>query len=311
MVATVGPEALARSVIAVPPLAVDEDGLPLREPNRKLAERLVEGGVGTLLYGGNANLYHLGSDRFEEVLAGLAGLAPAAARVIPSIGPDYGTMRAQARALARSAFPTAMVLPMASVTTPEGVASGLRHVAGICGRPLILYIKSEGYITPELAATLVEEGAVWAIKYAIERPDPARDPFLDRLLALVPRELVVSGMGERPAVAHMADVGLAGFTSGLVCLAPRISSAMLAALRAGDRARAEALRARFLPLEELRDRLSPIRVLHDAVTLAGIADMGRLRPLSSNLSAEERRLLERPVAELLAAERDLAGAAAA
>jgi dihydrodipicolinate synthase/N-acetylneuraminate lyase len=43
----------------------------------------------------------------------------------------------------------------------------------------------------------------------------------------------------------------------------------------------EALYERFLPLETLRDDISLIRVLHDAVTLSDIADMGPILPLLS------------------------------
>ena len=44
------------------------------------------------------------------------------------------------------------------------------------------------------------------------------------------------------------------------------------------------VRQQFLPLENLRDAHSPIRVLHEAVTLAGIADMGPMLPMLSNLA---------------------------
>ncbi len=47
-------------------------------------------------------------------------------------------------------------------------------------------------------------------------------------------------------------------------------------------------RAAFLPLEDCRDAYSPIRVLHDAVTLAGIADMGPMLPMLSNLPEAQR-----------------------
>jgi dihydrodipicolinate synthase/N-acetylneuraminate lyase len=51
---------------------------------------------------------------------------------------------------------------------------------------------------------------------------------------------------------------------------------------------AEKIRSAFLPLEDLRDAMGAIRVLHDAVTLAGIADMGPILPLLSNLEPAER-----------------------
>jgi dihydrodipicolinate synthase/N-acetylneuraminate lyase len=58
---------------------------------------------------------------------------------------------------------------------------------------------------------------------------------------------------------------------------------MLAALQRKDYATAERLRAAFIPLEDCRDSYNPVRVLHEAVTLAGIADMGPVLPLMSNL----------------------------
>ena len=47
--------------------------------------------------------------------------------------------------------------------------------------------------------------------------------------------------------------------------------------------------ATFQPLEDLRDALSPIRVLHAAVTLAGIADMGPMLPMLSTIADEGNR----------------------
>ena len=77
-----------------------------------------------------------------------------------------------------------------------------------------------------------------------------------------------------------------------MCVGPRGSTRLLAALKAGDYATAETLRSAYLPLEDIRDELSPIRVLHEAVTLAGIADMGPMLPHLSNLPASEHPGLE-------------------
>ncbi|HEY8013368.1 MAG TPA: dihydrodipicolinate synthase family protein, partial [Dongiaceae bacterium] len=97
--------------------------------------------------------------------------------------------------------------------------------------------------------------------------------------------LIISGMGERPAIVHLAEFGLPSFTSGAVCIAPRLSVALLQALQRGDLKTAERLRAAFMPLEDCRDAYNPVRVLHDAVTMSGIADMGPVLPLLGNLEA--------------------------
>jgi len=106
-------------------------------------------------------------------------------------------------------------------------------------------------------------------------------------------------------IVHLRDFGLTGFTSGSVCVGPRGSTRLLAALKAGDYAAAETLRSAYLPLEDIRDELSPIRVLHDAVTLAGIADMGPMLPHLSNLPASEHPRLKSAASALLAHDKAL------
>jgi dihydrodipicolinate synthase/N-acetylneuraminate lyase len=164
-----------------------------------------------------------------------------------------------------------------------GAETGIALAAERLGKPVIVYVKAEGFITPAAIRRLVDRGLVQAIKYAIVRPDPSQDAFLSELVDLIDRALIVSGMGERPALVHWREFGLASFTSGSVCVAPRASQSILQALQRGDDAEADRLRAAFIPLEDRRDAINPVRVLHDAVTLAGIADMGPVLPLMSNL----------------------------
>ena len=54
---------------------------------------------------------------------------------------------------------------------------------------------------------------------------------------------------------------------------------MLHALKAGDLDAAESIRQTFEPLENLRNGINPIRVLHTAIADAGIADTGPILPL--------------------------------
>lgn len=297
----VRPADLAGSVLAVPPLARRPD-LSLDVPaNRALIRHLEGGGVTTLLYGGNANLYHIGLAEFAELLALLADCAAPDSWAIPSVGPEYGRLMDQLPVLREHpGFPTVMVLPLTFPATPEGVATGVRRFAEAYGRPVILYVKNEGYLTAELVGKLEADGLVCAVKYAVVRDNPAEDPLLAGILERVAPEKVVSGIGERPAIEHLRRFGLAGFTSGSVCLAPRSSTALLGALKRGDWAAAEEIRSRFLALEDLRDAISPLRVLHDAVTLAGIADMGPILPMLSNLPEAERARVA-PAARALAA----------
>ena len=78
---------------------------------------------------------------------------------------------------------------------------------------------------------------------------------------------------------------------------------MLKAIRAGDWEKAERIRRTFKPLEDLRNAHSPIRVLHEAVRLAGIADTGPLLPLLTNLGAPHHAEVAVAAKALLKADR--------
>ena len=292
-----------RSVMAVPPLARDADRALAEDANARIIGHLEAGGVSLLLYGGNANFYHLPLSEYDAALSMLARLAGEDTLVVPSAGPTYGLLLEQARAIRRHAFPAVMVLPQRGITTSEGVANGIRDFAAAAGVPVIVYVKDDGYIEPEEIAALDREGIVAAIKYAVVRPDTASDSYLCRLVSLVDTSRIISGIGEQPAIIHTRDFGLGGFTSGCVCVAPRLSQAMLAAVRRQDWDEAERIRAVFKPLEDLRNAINPIRVLHQAVASAGIAETGPLLPLLSNLGSGHVPAITAAARALLEADR--------
>ncbi|MEM5405658.1 dihydrodipicolinate synthase family protein [Paraburkholderia unamae] len=299
----------ASTVMAVPPLARRPDFSLDVEQNRKLIRHMEAGGIRTLLYGGNANLYHVAVSEFRELLDMLADLTAPETRVIPAIGPDYGKMLDQARVLAQTQYKTAMVLPLSGFTTSAGVEAGLTRIADTAGIPLTLYIKSEDYVDVDTLVRLIDRGTLIAVKYAIVRKDPANDPYLRRLLESVPASKVVSGMGERPALVHVRDFGLAAWTTGSGCIAANAIMALLKAAKEGRAEEAQRLYDAFMPLETLRDNISLIRVLHDAVTLSGIADMGPILPLLSQSPAEALPAIGDAAKALLAFEQKLAASA--
>ncbi|MEP7002517.1 MAG: dihydrodipicolinate synthase family protein [bacterium] len=282
---------LAASVIAVPPLARHTDLTLNHEANRAMIRYIEDGGVSSLLYGGNANLYNVGIGEFPELLDLLEDAAGDGSWMIPSVGPDFGKMLDQADLLKSRDFPTVMILPLAFPSTEAGLATGVRHFAERYGKPIVMYIKADNYLEPATVAALANDGLVSAVKYGTVRGDPSHDPYLRALLDVVDPKLVVSGIGERPAVVHFREFGLQAFTSGSVCVAPRSSTKILAAMQAGRWEEAEEERVAFLPLEDCRDAYSPIRVLHDAVSLAGIADMGPMLPMLSNLPEAEQQIV--------------------
>ena len=283
MITTLTTARLTASVLAVPPLCRGRDFSLNVNENRKLIRHIEAGGITTLLYGGNANFYHLPPSEFDAALAMLGELAGAQTLVIPSVGPAYGVAIDQAKVIRNHRFPTVMLLPQVGITTSRGVADGVRRFVQAAGVPVLLYIKHDGYIDVPDVAALANEKLISGIKYATVRNDPANDPYLRDLVKAVDPAIIISGIGEQPAIVHLRDFGLGGFTSGCVCVAPKPSADMLLALRRRDYAEADRLRLIFKPLEDLRNVINPIRVLHEAVLLAGIADTGPALPLLTNL----------------------------
>ncbi len=279
-----------RGVFAVPSLArrADRRRTIDFDANQTVAAHMLSGGLTRFLYGGNAFLYHATLAEYEELLDWLSRL-PGETWAIPSLGPSFGRAMDQAALLARHRFPCAMALPCGDPRDATGLETGLREIADAAGLGLVLYLKDEQNLGPDLAAgldmvaRLVRDRVCVAVKYAVVRDDPGRDSYLDALLARVDRGLVVSGMGERPAVVHMRDFKLPGFTTGSGCLAPALSRALFDACARGDFARADAVRAAFLPLEDVRDAWGPARVLHAALELAPLAPMGPIPPFVSPL----------------------------
>jgi dihydrodipicolinate synthase/N-acetylneuraminate lyase len=302
MITELTPYSITASVLAVPPLARKADGSLNDSENTKLIRHIEAGGIRTLLYGGNANFYHMPLSEYDQALAYLAQAAGSDTLVIPSAGPAFGFSMDQAKIVRRHKFPTVMLLPQVGITTPDGVEEGVRRFVQAAGIPALLYIKNDGYIEPENVAKLAADKVISGIKYATVRDNPAHDPYLAKLVQQVDRKLIVSGIGEQPAIIHLRDFKLGGFTSGCVCVAPGLSAQMLKALRKGDWAEADRLREIFRPLEDLRNAINPIRVLHEAVRLAGIADTGPLQPLLSNLPEANHAAVRDAASELLRAD---------
>jgi len=182
-----------------------------------------------------------------------------------------------------------MVLPMTGMTTSEGVARGFRDFVQALGRPAVMYIKADGDIELDEVAALDAEGCISCIKYATVRTNPAEDPYLAELVQRVPPTKIVSGIGKPPVLEYCMSgdgFGLTSFTSGCASVAPGRSMAMLRAVQAGNQAAGIAIRERFRILEDLRNAIHPVRVLHAAVSSV-IADMGPPLPLLSGLNASD------------------------
>lgn len=293
------PATLAGAVIAVPPLARNADLSLNHAENARLIRYLEAGEVTTLLYGGNAVLNHVSLSEYADLLTMLRDAAAKDTLVVPSVGPAFGMMMDQARILRDFEFPTAMLLPTKDTTTPAGIATATRKFAERFGRPIVLYLKYDGTVDVDTIQRLVQDGLVSWIKYAIVRKNPEQDPFLRDIIQAIGPTQLVSGMGEQPAIIHLRDFGLPGFTSGCVCVAPQLSTDMLRAIQAKDFSTAERIRTQFRPLENLRDSINPVRVLHAAVQLAGVCDSGPILPPLSPVDSAEIPAIAAAAKELL------------
>lgn len=292
-------EWFTESVVAVPPLAWGTDFTPNFSANELLLKHIEAGGVTNVLYGGNANVYHIANTPYVEVLKHLLDVAAPETRILPSFGPDFGKMIEQAQLFRVFEFATALALPCHEPVTQDGIETGLRMASEAFGKPLIIYIKRDGYIESDRIARLFEQGHACAIKYAVPRNDVSADPYLSEICEAVSPTCIISGIGERPAVDHLKIFGLAGFTSGLVCIAPRGSMELLRALNSMDYQSATDFQKHYLPMEDLRDEHGPIPVLHDAVTLSGIADMGPMLPMLSGTQRSLQASIQEQAIKLL------------
>ena len=291
---------LDRSVISVPPLCRDANLRSDAQQNARLIKHIEQGGVSTLLYGGNANFYNIALSEYEEVLDQLEAGAAADTWIVPSVGPYFGFAMDQAAILKKRRFPTAMLLPTTAVSNPEGVRNAVLRWTEKAGIPAVLYVKDEGYVTPDVVKSLVNAGVISWIKYAVVRKNPAEDALLRGIVDAVGTDLLVSGIGEQPAIIHWRDFGVKAYTSGCVCVAPAPSQKMLRAMQSGDFETAESIRASYEGLENLRNAHGPIPVLHTAVELAGIANTGPLLPLLAQLPESLKAPIEAAAKGLLA-----------
>jgi len=294
-----------RGVFPVPPLARKRDGSDAIDfdESRKIVAHIAAGGIRNFLYGGNAFLYHIRLREYTELLEWLSGF-PNDHWMIPSAGPSFGRAMDQAELLRVHEFPCVMLLPCADPRDARGLEEGYRRFAGEAHKKLILYLKEESNMGADkeagldAVARLVDEGICVGIKYAVVRANPAEDPYLTSLLRRVDKSFVISGIGERPAIAHMRGFELPGFTTGSGCIAPARSRQLWELCGEGRFEEADEVRRLFLPVEDLRDALGPARVLHAATELAGIATTGPIAPYVSMLNEAQLEKLDKPAKEL-------------
>lgn len=283
------------SVVTVTPFSpdlrsVDHGGL---EQN---LDRLIRGGVQVLVAGGNTGEFAaLSQDEAVEITRTHARVARGRARVIAGVGYRLEQAVELGRASIEAGADGLMVHhPIHPYASQAGLISYYAALAdALPGIPLILYVRGP-QLTADGARRLAGIGSIVGVKMG--QPDPER---FAGFVGAVPELAWVCGVAEAWAVPFWR-AGAIGFTSGLANLAPERSLEVLAALKAGNPAQADALVDRLRPIEALRARrgdANNVAVIKAAMDLVGLAG-GGLRPPLSALEPSDHAELIRILEEL-------------
>ncbi|MBW8802376.1 MAG: dihydrodipicolinate synthase family protein [Catenulisporales bacterium] len=267
---------------------VDWDGHAL------LIRRLVEHGVDVVTPNGNTGeFYTLSEAEKRRAVESAVAAVDGRAEVVAGVGLDTACAIGAARHAAASGAGAVMVhQPVHPYRSAEGWIEYHRVIAdAVPELGVVPYIRDARVGGAQIAELADACPNVVGVKYAVDDPvrfaSVARDAGLHRFAW-------VAGLAELAAPGHWA-VGAVGFTSGLVNVAPRLSAAMLEALRGADFAKAMLLWEAVREFEELRAAdasADNVSVVKEALAQLGLA--GRdVRPPS--------RVLPQPVRDRIAA----------
>ena len=189
----------------------------------------------------------------QEKLAVLQGIVEAVEGRVPVIAgvSEYDVRRSARFAQAAEnigAVGLMLLPPMVFVPTPVELTSYFRSVAGETGLPIMLYNNPPAYrtnIDVRVLTDLADVKNIVALKESA--PDPRR--FTDLRNALGGRYVFFAGLDD--VALEALYLGAQGWVSGLTNAFPRESVGMVAALLAGDHARAIEIYRWFMPLLHL------------------------------------------------------------
>ncbi|MFF4583996.1 5-dehydro-4-deoxyglucarate dehydratase [Streptomyces sp. NPDC001388] len=254
---------------------------------------------------GTGEFFSLDEDEYRQVVT--LAVEEAAGRVPVVAGTGYGWAQAVrfARIAEEAGADALLVLPHYLVAAPQdGLVAQLEQIAARTRLPLIAYQRGQ------VAFTAASLKRIAAIPTVIGLKDGHSD--LDRLqrLTLAAPEgfLFFNGAATAEIQARAyATVGVPAYSSAVHAFAPEIANAFFAALRDGDGGTAdELLRAFYVPLVELRDRVPgyAVSLVKAAARLRG-RPVGPVRAPLTDPSAADLAALR----TLLTTGLDLVGAA--
>jgi 4-hydroxy-tetrahydrodipicolinate synthase len=277
-----------RGVTAITVTPFDDAGEPDWGGCEAVVARMAEAGVPVITPNGNTSEFYALPraewERANEVTAKAAGNSV----VMPGIGYDIATAGEMAIAVERLGAQLAMLhQPVHPHQSVAGWVAYNREIASAAPTlGFVLYVKDSRVDAAALAELFDACPNVVGIKYAV--PDPVR--FAEICLTVGEDRVVwACGLAERWAPSFWA-VGAAGFTSGVVNVAPRLALDYLAALRAGEAAKVKALWSLIAPFEKLRAENASaynVAVVKEALAQQGVCGAA-VRPPAGTLSTRHR-----------------------
>lgn len=272
-------------VSAIPVTPFDERGEIDELELRRVVRWIAEAGVEVLVACGNTGEQASLTEAEAARVTALTVEAASRATVLAGVGGDLRTATRHAvRAIEAGAAGVLIHYPNAPYTSEAGLAAYYAALAEATDGAVVLYLRGRG-LSLRILDGLAERPQVIAVKYAI--PDPvAFAEIASRYETFVP----ICGLAELWA-PFFWPAGARGFTSGLVNVAPKLSLAMLAALRANDYIRAMELWRVLEPFERLRarhDNGNNVPVVKEAMELLGLIESGSVRPPLARLSDDDR-----------------------
>jgi 4-hydroxy-tetrahydrodipicolinate synthase len=284
------------AVVTVTPFSADDLGSVDHAGLERNLERLLDGGIRLLVAGGNTGEFaSLSQAEVVEIVRTHSRIARGRARVIAGVGYRLDEAVELGRASIEAGADGLMVHhPIQPYASEAGLVTYYTALAeALPGVPLVLYVRG-----PQLTAGGVRRlaGVESIVGVKMGQADPAR---FASFVSAVPDMAWVCGVAEPWAVPFW-KAGAIGFTSGIANLAPERSLEVLAALKADDVPRAEALIDRLRPIEALRAAnrdANNVAVIKAAMDLVGLTG-GALRPPLSGLEPDDHAELIRILQEL-------------
>lgn len=280
-----------RGVSGVHATAYKDDGEIDAALTGRIVQRIARAGVHNIVAGGNTGEFFSLTDAEIRQLHVIAVQAAAGgAAVTAAVGRSLKEAIATARAAKREGVDGVMVhQPRDPFAAPMAQIDYFLHIADAVDLPVVAYVRADDIPLAGLVR-LATHPAIAGVKFA------SKDLMLfgDCIRATQGLNATwICGLAERWALPFYA-LGGAGFTSGLVNVAPELSLATWQALEAGDYARARDLVNLIAPFEDMRTQFrdgANVTVVKEALQLQGLP-VGQVRlPGLPALSGQDRQAL--------------------